>query len=218
MRLELEKKLAAASQKFADAARLSSELKALSAKLDASRANQAAISAQVEAERVAQEGETSRESDLMNELRSEQKEVRMCACVRVRLCACALVCMCACVRVRLCACALVCVCACVRVRAFSCLFARARARGAARGWVGFMAMVHACTFCCACLRVGTVGWAADGVGQGVWASAGGGGQGAQMHTCSSCAPAATPDASHRPAARVAGRSSPPRRMRLRPIA
>ena len=34
MRLELEKKLAASSQKFAEAAKLSAELKALAAKLD----------------------------------------------------------------------------------------------------------------------------------------------------------------------------------------
>ena len=53
----------------------------------------------------------------------------MCACVRVRVCTCALVCVQACVRVRMCACVRVCMCACawrvhvcasVRVHACAC--------------------------------------------------------------------------------------------------
>ena len=75
MRLELEKKLAASSQKFADAARLSGELKALAAKLEASRASHAGLSAQVEGERRAQEAEAQREAELEIELKSEQREL-----------------------------------------------------------------------------------------------------------------------------------------------
>ena len=53
VRLSLEKKLAASSQKFADAARLSAELKALAAKVEADRAAHAIMGQQIEGARAA---------------------------------------------------------------------------------------------------------------------------------------------------------------------
>ena len=75
VRLELEKKLAASSQKFADAARLSAELKALTAKLEGAKANQAAMLASVDGERASQAAEAQREGELQSELQSEQREL-----------------------------------------------------------------------------------------------------------------------------------------------
>ena len=75
VRLELDKKLAASSQKFADAARLSSELKALAAKIETERASHAALLAQVESERAAEVSEAGRQGDLEGEIRAEQREL-----------------------------------------------------------------------------------------------------------------------------------------------
>ena len=72
---ELEKKLAASSQKFAEAAKLSAELKVHVSKIEAFKTSHAGILAQVEAERAAQQAEASRQVDLEAELRAEQREL-----------------------------------------------------------------------------------------------------------------------------------------------
>ena len=60
VRLELEKKLAASSQKFAEAAKLSAELKALAAKHESDVATRQQVLVQVESERAALEIEKAR--------------------------------------------------------------------------------------------------------------------------------------------------------------
>ena len=60
MRLDLEKKLAASSQKFAEAARVSALLKELAAKIEADRATHEQLAIQIETERAA----VSRRADL----------------------------------------------------------------------------------------------------------------------------------------------------------
>ena len=73
VRLELEKKLAASSQKFAEAAKLSAELKMLVGQIEASRASHTTLLARVEGERAAQAREAAREADLEGEQRNEQR-------------------------------------------------------------------------------------------------------------------------------------------------
>ena len=75
MRLSLEKKLAASSQKFADAARLSAELKALAAKVEADRAAPAIMGQQIEGARAALGSAAEREAELQRELEGEQRDL-----------------------------------------------------------------------------------------------------------------------------------------------
>ncbi|EOD28124.1 hypothetical protein EMIHUDRAFT_457010 [Emiliania huxleyi CCMP1516] len=75
VRLERDKRLAASSQKFAEAGKVAAELKSLAARFEADKEAQERLLGQAEAARSAQAHDGRREAELHAELRTEQREL-----------------------------------------------------------------------------------------------------------------------------------------------